>query len=517
MAGRVQIEALGQLSDSLTVDPSFSFFTKRYSKYTNYATENCKISFPKGVYTGDFLDVTIPQNCGDILQEVALSFTVDPADVASLGSNLSPIDIFGISVIDYVELYVGDQKIDTVTSDDIYIERELNIPESYRSSLDVLHGKHFQGTSDREFLQEFYDGQFSTQGIDPFSNSEYRVQIPFYFHRRPGHGIPLCAIKKQELSLRIKLRPTNDVIFASREIFGGNLWDPRANNQIIEPLKLGDFKINLTVVHLNMPERCMLQNKPLDILFEQRQRNTFEIEPESKVGKFRLDFKNCVKELFFIAKKTGKWTDEYVSILDQLRELDNYTSAQQTTLLILKLIPVWSGAIGNVLNTLVGETNTTVRTELINAVLNLFYWGTDDTYTSILEQLKTQSVEDVKINELREYIDDSVSDEKATASNLLNNFYNETDPTTRASILASLKNISNFWGSEQDDILETLQNTPDNDQTRVTTIQTYLNSIPGTVLGIQLEANALLDLLIDQADENTRSYIINTLLEYKYE
>src|SRR6056300_651695 len=161
MAGRVQIEAIGQLSDSLTVNPSFSFFTKRHSKYANYATENYKISFAKGVYTNDFLEVTIPQNCGDILQEVTLSFKVDPTNVANLGSNLSPIDIFGISVIDYVELYVGDQKIDTVTSDDIFIQRELNIPESYRSSLDVIHGKHFQGSSDREFLQEFYDGQFS--------------------------------------------------------------------------------------------------------------------------------------------------------------------------------------------------------------------------------------------------------------------------------------------------------------------------------------------------------------------
>jgi hypothetical protein len=381
MAGRVQIEALGQLSDSLTANPSFSFFTKRYSKYANYANENYKISFPKGVYTDDLLDVTVPQNCGDILQEVTLSFTVDPTKVASLGSNISPIDVFGISVIEYAELRVGDQLIDTVTSDDIFIDRELNIPESYRSSLDVIHGKHFQGSSDREFLQEFYDGQFSTQGVDPFSTDEYRIQIPFYFSRRPSHGIPLCAITKQELSLRIKLRSTNDVLFVSQEKFGQTIWNPRANNQVTQPLELSDFKVNLNVVHLDTVERCMLKSKPLDILFEQRQRNTFEIEPQSKSGNFRLDFKNCVKELFFIAKKTGKWSDEYVSILDQLHLLDNYTDAQQTTLTILKLIPVWSGAIGNVLDTFDREQDTDVRTELINAILNLFYWGPDDTYT----------------------------------------------------------------------------------------------------------------------------------------
>ena len=464
MAGRVQIEAVGQLSDSLTVNPSFSFFTKRYSKYANYATENYKIPFAKNVCTNDVLEVTIPQNCGDILQEVTLSFTVDPTNVANLGSNLSPIDIFGISVIDYVELYVGDQEIDTVTSDDIFIDRELNIPESYRSSIDVIHGKHFQGSSDREFLQEFYDGQFSTQGVDPFSSNEYRIQIPFYFHRRPGHGIPLCAIRKQELFLRIKLRPTNDVIFASQEKFGDNLWNPSANNMVTEPLELSNFKVNLQLVHLNTVERCMLQAKPIDILFEQRQRNTFLIDEQSKVGSFRLDFKNCVKELFFVAKKTGKWTDENISILDQLRELDGYTSEQQTTLTILKLIPVWSGIIANELEILRIEPDTNARTELINAVLNLFYWGTDDTYTSILEELKTPSVDDqTKITTIQTYlysIPGTILGIQANATTLLNSLIpltDQGDTPTRIGIVQQLLAIENLWGPEQIGILNALQ------------------------------------------------------------
>jgi len=464
MAGRVQIEALGQLSDFLTVEPSFSFFTKRYSKYTNYANENYKISYPMRVYTDDFLDVRIPQNCGDILQEVTLSFTMDSAKIAELGSNISPIDVFGISTIEYVDLYVGDQKIDTVTSDDIFIDRELNIPESYRSSIDVIHGKHFQGSSDREFLQEFYDGQFSTQGIDQFDANEYRIQIPFYFHRRPAYGFPLCALRKQELSLRIKIRQTNDLLFVSQEKFGDNLWDPRANNQVTDPIELCNFKVNLGVVHLDMVERCMLQNKPIDIHFEQRQRNTFLIDAQSKVGNFRLDFKNCVKELYFIAKKTGKWTDENISILDQLRELDGYTSEQQTTLTILKLIPVWSGIIGNVLDTLVGETDTTVRTELIDTVLNLFYWGTDDTYTSVLEALKTPSEDDLtRVTTIKTYlysIPSIILGIQTEATNLLNSLIpltDQGDTPTRIGIVQQLLAIENLWGPEQIGILNALQ------------------------------------------------------------
>ena len=461
MAGRVQIAALGELSDSLSINPSFSFFTKRYSRYTNYATENYKISFPEGVYTDDFLDVPIPQRYGDILQDITLSFVVNPTHVSNLGSNLSPIDIFGISVIDYVELYVGDQKIDTITSDDIFIEREFKIPESYRSSVDALHGRHFQGSSDREFLQEFYDGQYNTQGIDPFTNDEYRIGIPFYFHRRPGHGFPLCALREQELSLRIKLRPTTDVIFATQELFGDNLWDPRANNQLTERLELSNFKVNLDIVHLNTVERSMLQNRPMNILFEQRQRNNFQIEPQSKVGDFKLEFKNCVKELFFIAKKVGKWSDADISILDQLRQLDDYTKAQESTLTILKQIPVWGGMIGSILDNLVGES-ADVRVSAIDTILQSIYWTPVE--VDKLDALKDPNIDPVTeashISALKQYLNSlpgQLLGIQSTADTTLKELEGELNLTTRNSKVDILLNLEGIWGETETGLLNLLR------------------------------------------------------------
>jgi hypothetical protein len=464
MAGRVQIASLGALGDSLSINPSFSFFTKRYSKYANYASENHSISFPEKVYTDELLDVPIPQKYGDILQEITLSFMVEPGDVDKLGSNLYPIDIFGISVIDYVELYIGDQKIDTVTSDDIFIERELNLPESYRSSIDVLHGKHFQGSSESEFLQEFYDGQYSTEGLDPFTTNEYRIQIPFYFHRRPAHGFPLCSIHEQEMSLRIKLRSAIDVIFATQEKLGQTLWNPDVNNKLTRQLELSDFKVNLELVHLNITERSMLQNKPLDIIFEQRQRNEFTIEPESKTGTFNLDLKNCVKELFFIAKKTGKWTDGDISILDKLQKLDDYTTSQKTQLIILKLIPVWGGLAITALDSLVGETDGDERTSIINALLKMIYWGQTTPYVGYLEDLKDPAINiDVQtshIEKLKTYISgipSQVITSQVIANLNLNTLIGQTILSTRTSIVNTLLAIQNIWGEEQVGILQRLK------------------------------------------------------------
>jgi hypothetical protein len=465
MAGRVQIATSGELGDALSINPSFSFFTKRYSKHTNHASENYKISFPEGVYTDDFLDVPIPQKYGDILQNVTLSFSVDPSE---MGQNFYPIDVFGISVIDYVELHVGEQIIDIVTADDIFIERELNTSESYRSSIDVLHGKHFQGSSDGEFLQEFHDGQYNTQGIDPFTTNEYRIQIPFYFHGRPAHGFPLCAVYNQELSLRIKLRPAIDVIFVTQQKYESvTLWDPSANNQVLQQIELKDFKVNLDLVHLNTTERCMLRSKPVDILFEQRQRNEFMIEPQSKVGTFNLDFKNCVKELFFIAKKTGKWSDEQISNLNELYDLDQYTDAQKERLTILKLIPVWGGIVTTALDSLVGETDEDVRTAAINAMLQAIYWGETTPYVGDLEALKDPSIDPddqtTYINDLKTYIagiPSQIITSQINATSNLNALIGKDSEIERIDIIDNnLLTIQNFWGEEQEGILQLLKST----------------------------------------------------------
>ena len=500
MAGRVQIATSGELGDTLSINPSFSFFTKRYSKYANYASENHSISFPERVYTDKLLDVPIPQKYGDILQEITLSFVVEPGDVEKLGSNLYPIDIFGISVIDYVELYVGDHKIDTVTSDDIFIERELNLPESYRSSVDVLHGKHFQGSSESEFLQEFYDGQYSTEGLDPFTTNEYRIHIPFYFHRRPAHGFPLCSVYEQEMSLRIKLRSAIDVIFATQEKLGQTLWNPDVNNNLTGQLELSNFKVNLELVHLNTTERSMLRNKPMDIIFEQRQRNEFTIEPESKTGTFNLDLKNCVKELFFIAKKSGKWSDADISILDELQKLDDYTTSQKTQLIILKLIPVWGGLAITALDSLVGETDGDERTSIINALLKMIYWGQTTPYVGYLEDLKDPAINiDVQtshIEKLKTYISgipSQVITSQIYATSNLNALIGQTIVSTRTSIVNNLLAIQNIWGEEQVGILQLLKN-PGVDQeellifglrTHLTTASYYLSGMydfkPGDV------------------------------------
>lgn len=351
MAGRIQIITRGHVSDLLLDNPSFSFFTKKYNKHTNWANENFKMDFDKKIYTDDYIDVTIPAKYGDILKGVTLSFNCDksklpgiidgPVPIGSLGQAgeevlMYVIEKFGISVIEYVELLLGDQIIDKLTGDDIFIYNELNVPDSYAPSLDIMHGPSFTYSQGGVFpVQQEVDGQYySTLYNDGNIDTEFRIQLPFYFHNRPKNGFPLCAINKQELKVRIKLRSARETIFVAGEQaysngLGGNeteanipfrnLWHPKAEKRITRQFELDNFAVNLDLVHLNKTERCKIQSKPMNLLIEQHQQNTFSIEPQSKFGEFNLDFKNPVKDMYFIAKKNEPWSDEQISKLDQMR------------------------------------------------------------------------------------------------------------------------------------------------------------------------------------------------------
>tara|TARA_B110000858_G_scaffold85207_1_gene98432 strand:- start:34 stop:1518 length:1485 start_codon:yes stop_codon:yes gene_type:complete len=352
MAGRVQILSKGIIGDQLLDNPSFSFFTKKYNKYTNWANENFKIDFDNQIYTGDYIEATIPAKNGDILKGITLSFDCDISKLPTLidgtvptygqapnypTENTTPlinfIDKFGISVIEHVELLLGDQLIDKITGDDIFIYNELNVPDSYSPSLEAMHGKYFRGQGYGIQVQEWLDGQYkmASQGAN------FRIQLPFYFHNRPKYGFPLCAINKQELKLRIKLRTSQETIFVGGA--GQNdageygdpdsnmplsfIWNPIAEKRLKRQLEMENFTVNLDLVHLDKTERCKLQSKPINLLIEQHQHNTFSIEPQSKFGEFKLDLKNPVKEMYFIAKKNEKWSDAQISLLDQMRGVNS--------------------------------------------------------------------------------------------------------------------------------------------------------------------------------------------------
>jgi len=364
MAGRIQILTRGYAGEYLTTNPDFTYFNNRYAKYTNFSKESFSLKPEnlKEVSTGDTVNFRIPIKRGDLLNRVSFDFTI-PENLDDLnrsypivvgdglykstntearGPSVVPIDNFGISVIEYVELYIGDQCLDRITSDDILVY--IQTRESYSGTHEELIGDDFMKSLEEDypgiyFSTNAYDGQFARTRDTLYSQNykaglylkfptKYSVDIPFYFHKRPEYGFPLCALEYQELDIRVKLRNAKTVLFPSIEINSNWLLNAVSPNELTvwnfgaddntNDFTFTDFKLNVDVTYLDTPERMRLKCQTRNVLIEQRQHNNFIMEGGVKNQKYRLDFKNCVKEMYFIAKKDLNVLPEQISTYNRL-------------------------------------------------------------------------------------------------------------------------------------------------------------------------------------------------------
>jgi hypothetical protein len=345
MAGKVQIAASGLLTEQLTGNPDFTYFNHRFSKHTHFAKETIKIT-PDGqkvVKTGDHVEFSIPANSGDIINGLSISFSI-PDNLNVLNTDSAAVyvvDQFGISVFEYIDLYLGDQLIDRLTSDDIHIHTTTQSPSTYNKTNGFIHGLRFNPTKynasfDDRFTPRFHygthkvNGQFHRLlegnylvGLRNRAIFNFMVELPFYFHNRPKYGLPLCSIQSQELKIRMKLRDGREVLFpVDNTHFDTSKpkseWD-YTNDHKSENFQLSDFNLNMDVIHLDTPERLKIKSECKDLLIEQKQHNEFAMGRGVINGKYRLDLKNCVKELYFIAKKKyHTLTTEEINTLNAL-------------------------------------------------------------------------------------------------------------------------------------------------------------------------------------------------------
>ena len=110
-------------------------------------------------------------------------------------------------------------------------------------------------------------------------------------------AIPLCAIKKQEVEVDIKLRDVKDLIVRI---------DGAYPNSFTEDIRIQEFKLCTEIVFLDCTERIKIEKTPRDYLISQLQQNVFNVDAGVNSDTFKLDFSNPVKELYFVIQRRGK-------------------------------------------------------------------------------------------------------------------------------------------------------------------------------------------------------------------
>jgi hypothetical protein len=204
-----------------------------------------------------------------------------------------PIQTFGYEVFEYMELLIGDKIVEHMTGLEMRLLMKTSSTKNNVNSLAVMSGEF---PYDERDIRSFTEIRNFTD-VDLY-DMEYRyfyVPIPFYFFRNPSLAIPLCALTRQEVSIRFKLKPYQACI-SQCSPRRTTISDTITTGNYIDPLfSITEFSVPIEYVYVSPEECAYLQSTPLNYTITQTQRT---IMTNSSLKK-ELDFINPIKEIIF--------------------------------------------------------------------------------------------------------------------------------------------------------------------------------------------------------------------------
>jgi hypothetical protein len=265
MAGRLRLASKGVQDQWLTGTPQFSYFLMNFKRHTKFSFDYVESQFNGKIDFDNLLTCRIPNDKGDLIKNFTLKVTL---------SDLNPtVNVWSRSIIshmiDYAELVIGGQTIEKITGEYIYMYQQLhNTNDDIEQTLYFLNG-HGNLLS--------YTGEYP-----------YFMDIPFYFYRNPSLSIPTCALTKQIVEVRIKLKPLSELVHNGA---------PASISASINK-----FSLDTEFVYLTDEEKGFLKSRPIDYVITQLQLAKFKMEPGENKKSVLLNFSHPVKELFCVSQ-----------------------------------------------------------------------------------------------------------------------------------------------------------------------------------------------------------------------
>ena len=283
MAGRIRLAVTGIQDQWLTGEPQFSYFVMNYKRHTRFSTEAVEMPFDGKCDFSSSVECRIPQNIGDLIRSTMLKIKLGKLSTDTSTEKYRYNTPAALSIIKYVDLVIGGQIIERLTGDYIYMYNQLhNNKDDVNQSLYFLsgHGEHLQ-VSD--------------------SYNTFYVNIPFYFFRNPSLAVPVCAITKQLVEVRVTFKDINDDVTFKYTIDGSVTKRDKTTEGSIDNVSLiTDFYF------VAEEEKNFLLTRPMEYIISQLQMSKLVYKPNESKKSALLKFKHPVKELFFSAKeKTG--------------------------------------------------------------------------------------------------------------------------------------------------------------------------------------------------------------------
>jgi hypothetical protein len=207
-------------------------------------------------------------------------------------SSASFVDSVGTFVIKSADLYMGGQLIQSLPGEMIEIWNDLNVPLENQPALTLLVGKN------------------DSSAVSAPNTRTYYTNLPFYFYGHPELSIPLAALTRHDVELRVSFR---------------------AFDELHETERTGVTLMNVTTiveyVYLGESEVRWIQDNRLDYVITQTQTTSVSLSPGFTTGIFVLPFTNPVRELFFVIQDAESRPYVYSDMLKSIGLTFNNTEA----------------------------------------------------------------------------------------------------------------------------------------------------------------------------------------------
>ena len=236
----------------------------------------------------------IPIYISDVDQDYSISLTTDGSSPSpNIFSNtfisvypiattiINPLtkkypyyDSVGTWAIKTADLKIGGQTIQSLTGEFIEIWNDLHVPYENQPGLTILTGKN------------------DTSTINPPGRT-YFVNLPFYFYGNPSLYLPLVALERHDVEVHVTFRNFSELTAIS------------VNNPSLDATIITEY------VYLSDPEINWFRRARLDYVITQCQYQQIGLLAGFQSAVFNLDFKNPIRELFFVVQPTNQLPYDY--------------------------------------------------------------------------------------------------------------------------------------------------------------------------------------------------------------
>jgi len=249
--GLLQLIAVGQIDQYLSVNPELSFYQYVYKRHSPFAMESRQLTFETnpilsaGVVSNNYKCEIIRH--GDLLGELYFCFTL-PDIYSSDKYRFRWVSNVGHVFVKKASVFIDDSiLLDQTTGDWMTIWNELtqccedrydkligNVPEMQGPKLNVPKVT----IKNNKFIYYYYPESSKESGVPSIQSRKIVVPLNFWFTKNPSLALPLLRLQLSKVSLRIDIESSESLY---------QVWSPDLN-RYISPVYYNElYNDNITI------------------------------------------------------------------------------------------------------------------------------------------------------------------------------------------------------------------------------------------------------------------------------